>query len=152
MPRLFAAMLALFVIAAFAAPACAEDLNSFRRAHGRRALALSSTLTGLAYEQAHSMAGRNRLDHDGFRQRFAFSGGTHAENVAVIACARPDAKPVPTFAGRACGCADEDCAIKIWVRSAGHRANMLRGDVSAYGLASATGANGRTYWALELGN
>ncbi len=98
------------------------------------------------------MAGRNHLDHDGFRQRFAFSGGTHAENVAVIACARPEAKPVPTFAGRACGCADEDCAIKIWARSAGHRANMLRGDVSGYGLASATGANGRTYWALELGN
>jgi uncharacterized protein YkwD len=35
---------------------------------------------------------------------------------------------------------------------AGHRANMLRGDVSAYGIASATGANGRRYWALELGN
>jgi hypothetical protein len=28
---------------------------------------------------------------------------------------------------------------------------MLRGDVSAYGIASATGANGRKYWALELG-
>jgi hypothetical protein len=29
---------------------------------------------------------------------------------------------------------------------------LLRGDVSAYGIASATGANGRRYWALELGN
>jgi len=29
---------------------------------------------------------------------------------------------------------------------------MLRGDVSAYGIASATGENGRRYWALELGN
>jgi hypothetical protein len=28
---------------------------------------------------------------------------------------------------------------------------MLRGDVSAYGLASAVGENGRRYWVLELG-
>jgi hypothetical protein len=28
---------------------------------------------------------------------------------------------------------------------------MLRGDVSAYGIASVTGARGRKYWALELG-
>jgi len=34
----------------------------------------------------------------------------------------------------------------------GHRANMLRRDVSAYGIAAATGPNGRKYWALELGN
>ena len=132
LPRRFVATLVLLA-AAFAAPACAEDINSFRRAHGRPALAMSSTLAGVAYEQAHSMAHRNRLDHDGFRQRFAFSGGTHAENVAW-------------------GCDTQDCVIKMWARSAGHRANMLRRDVSAYGLASATGTNGRKYWALELGN
>jgi uncharacterized protein YkwD len=134
LPRLFAATLVLLAAAlACAAPARAEDINSFRRAHGRPALAMSSTLAGLAYEQAQSMAGRNHLDHAGFRQRFAFSGGTHAENVAW-------------------GCDTEDCVIKMWARSAGHRANMLRRDVSAYGIASATGANGRKYWALELGN
>ena len=37
-------------------------------------------------------------------------------------------------------------------RSGGHRANMLRRDVSNYGLASADGANGKSYWVLELGN
>jgi len=114
MPRRCAATLALFVAAvARAAPARALDLNSFRAQHHLPPLSLSSTLAGLAYEQAQSMAGRSRLDHAGFKQRVAFSGGMHAENVAVIACARPGAKPVPTFAGRACGCADEDCAIKI---------------------------------------
>lgn len=134
MPRHFAATLALLIAAvAYAGPARAEDVNSFRRAHGRPSLAMSSALAGMAYEQAHSMAGRNHLDHDGFSQRFAFSGGMHAENVAW-------------------GCDTEDCAIKMWARSAGHRANMLRRDVSAYGIASATGANGRKYWALELGN
>jgi hypothetical protein len=29
---------------------------------------------------------------------------------------------------------------------------MLRGDVTSYGLASATANNGRRYWVLELGN
>jgi uncharacterized protein YkwD len=42
--------------------------------------------------------------------------------------------------------------MRLWIRSARHRANLLRRDVSAYGLASATAANGRRYWALVLGN
>jgi uncharacterized protein YkwD len=118
----------------FATPASALDLNSFRAQHGRPALSVSSTLSALAYSQAHSMATRTRLDHAGFRTRIAgLGGGMHAENVAF-------------------GCADEDCAIRMWSRSGAHRANMLRGDVAAYGIASATGANGRRYWALELGN
>jgi uncharacterized protein YkwD len=116
-----------------AAPARALDINSFRTQHKLPPLAMSSTLAGLAYEQANAMAGRNHLDHNGFRQRLAFSGGRHAENVAF-------------------GCADEDCAYRVWARSAGHRRNMLLRDVSAYGIASATGKNGRKYWALELGN
>jgi uncharacterized protein YkwD len=114
-------------------PALALDINSFRAQHHLPPLAISSTLAGLAYEQAHSMAGRNHLDHNGFRQRTGFSGYWHAENVAW-------------------GCDTEDCAYHMWARSAGHRANMLLRDVSAYGIASAPAANGRKYWALELGN
>ncbi len=134
MPRRVAATLALFVAAvACAAPARALDLNSFRAQHHLPPLSLSSTLAALAYEQAHSMAGRNHLDHNGFKQRVAFSGGMHAENVAW-------------------GCDTEDCAFRMWARSAGHRANMLLRNVSAYGIASATAPNGRHYWALELGN
>jgi uncharacterized protein YkwD len=127
-----------FAVASFVwvltTPAAALDLNSFRAQHGRPALSVSSTLSALAYSQAHSMATRTRLDHAGFRARIAgMGGGMHAENVAF-------------------GCDTEDCALKMWARSGGHRANMLRGDVAAYGIASATGANGRRYWALELGN
>jgi uncharacterized protein YkwD len=124
---------ACLALAALGASARAEDINSFRRAHGLHALSMSSTLAAMAAEQASAMAGRNHLDHDGFRQRFAFSGGRHAENVAY-------------------GCDTEECAIRMWSRSAGHRRNMLLRDVSAYGIASATGAKGRRYWALELGN
>ncbi len=42
---------------------------------------------------------------------------------------------------------------EIWARSAGHRANMLLRNVSAYGIASATGRTagptGRWNWAIE---
>jgi len=123
----------LFSFLALYAPAFALDLNSFRAQHGRPALAMSGSLSALAYQQAQSMASRTRLDHKDFRARIGpMIGSTHAENVLV-------------------GCADEDCAIRSWAKSAGHRSNMLRGDVSAYGIASATGANGRRYWAMELG-
>jgi uncharacterized protein YkwD len=127
-------LFAALAYASLTTPASALDLNSFRAQHGRPALSMSATLAGLAYEQAHAMASRKRLDHANFRARVAgMGGGVHAENVAF-------------------GCSDEDCAIRMWSRSGGHRANMLRGDVSAYGIASATGENGRRYWALELGN
>jgi uncharacterized protein YkwD len=130
--RRSALLLAGAACAVLATPAAALDLNGFRARHGMPPLRVSSALAGAAYEQAHSMARRHHLDHNGFRARAAFSGSTAAENVLV-------------------GCADEDCAIRGWARSSGHRRNMLRGDVSHYGIASATGANGRRYWALELG-
>ena len=113
-------------------PALAADLNTFRAQHKMPALSHSVRLSGIAYEQASLMAGRSRIDHKNFKQRIGPIGSTHAENVLV-------------------GCDDEACAIARWAKSAGHRRNMLRGDVSSYGIASVTGANGRRYWALELG-
>ena len=111
----------------------ALDLNSFRAQHGKPALRYSAALAGAAQHQASSMARRGRIDHDNFQQRVAHLGGsTAAENVSY-------------------GCGTQDCAIRQWAGSSGHRANMLRGDVSRYGIASAIGSNGRRYWALVLG-
>jgi len=115
-----------------ATPALALDLNAFRAQHGRPALAASATLAAAASEHARDMAQRRSLDHKGYRARLGFFNSLTAENVLV-------------------GCPDEDCAIRGWARSPGHRRNMLRGDVAAYGLASAVGDNGRRYWVLELG-
>ncbi len=117
-----------------ASPAAALDLNGFRVQHGRYALTYSAVLAGAAYAHAHDMANRNHLDHNGFRQRMGdLVSGTAAENVLW-------------------GCDNEDCAIRMWARSAGHRANMLRRDVTMYGIAHASADNGRDYWVLELGN
>ena len=125
--------LSLAAVFATLGPARALDLNSFRAQHKRPPLAVSGTLSGIASSHARDLASRKRLDHAGFRRRLDFTGGTAAENVAF-------------------GCPDEDCVIRQWARSGAHRANMLRRDVTHYGLASATADNGRRYWVLELGN
>ena len=111
----------------------ALDLNSYRAQHGRPPLSPSGTLSGAAYSHARNLASRQRLDHAGFRQRVSTAAGTAAENVGF-------------------GCDTEDCAIRMWSRSGRHRANMLRRDVTSYGIASAVGSDGRRYWVLELGN
>jgi uncharacterized protein YkwD len=116
-----------------AAAALALDLNSFRAQNGRPPLSASGALTGAAYSHAQNLAARQKLDHAGFRQRVSVASGAAAENVAF-------------------GCATEDCVIRMWSRSGRHRANMLRRDVTSYGIASAVGANGKRYWVLDLGN
>ena len=133
MQPLLRAAAAAAALAGLAGPAAALDLNSFRAQHKLPALSVSSELSGAAYEHAHALAGRGRLDHAGFRQRLGSISSTAAENVAY-------------------GCETEACVIRMWARSAGHRRNMLMKGVSRYGIASATGGNGRTYWVLELGN
>ena len=125
--------LGLAAILATLSPSLALDLNAFRAQHGRPPLAVSGPLSGAATSHAHDLARRQSLDHNGFRQRLDAVATTAAENVLV-------------------GCADQDCAIRKWAASGGHRANMLRRDVTHYGLASATAEGGRRYWVLELGN
>lgn len=119
------------MVASAAAPAAALDVNSFRAQHKLPPLSVSSMLAAAAYSHASDMASRRSLDHNGFRARMVGSMG--AENVAY-------------------GCADADCAYRMWAKSAGHRRNMLMKGITSYGIASATSADGRRYWALELGN
>lgn len=125
--------LSLVAAIAAATPARALDLNSYRAQHKLPPLSSSSTLAGAAYSHAHDLARRRSLDHNGFRARMDGIASTAAENVLV-------------------GCDTADCAFRKWASSAGHRRNMLMKGVSSYGLASATGDNGRKYWVLTLGN
>lgn len=123
---------ALFSVAVFlATPAQAMDLNSYRAKNGRAALRYDASMAGLAYFHANDLARRGALDHSGFKTQRGPSGAA-AENVSV-------------------GCADEACAIAQWARSGPHRANMLRKDVTSYGIGSAVSASGQRYWVMELG-
>lgn len=129
---------AIFAVAvasfAWVSPASALDLNSFRAQHALPRLAASGALTAKARAHAADMARRQSMDHNGFTERMrGVVGSFAAENVGV-------------------GCPTADCVFKLWADSPGHRANMLNGVVTHYGLASAKGADGRHYWALELAN
>jgi uncharacterized protein YkwD len=127
------ALAGVVLLLAFAAPASAIDLNGYRIQHGRPALDFSAELAAAAQSHAYDLARRGRLDHRGWRQRLGGGVSTAAENVSY-------------------GCDSEDCAIRQWARSAGHRRNMLMGGISRYGIGSAVDARGRRYWVLELGN
>ncbi|HZS64039.1 MAG TPA: CAP domain-containing protein [Xanthobacteraceae bacterium] len=118
-------------LSAAASVARASDLNGFRAAHGRKALKVSAHLSSMAYAHAYDLARRGALDHAGFFTSRGPDGAT-AENVSY-------------------GCASESCAIAQWAASAHHRANMLRTDVSSYGLGSALSSSGTRYWVMELG-
>ena len=89
-----------------------------------------AALHALAQRHAHDMARRNSLDHAGFKSLRGPAGAV-AENVAV-------------------GCETEACARRMWMQSAPHRANMMLGGCQA--VASAVSANGRRYWAMEIGD
>lgn len=115
----------------FGMPETATTLNGFRAANGRAELRSDAALTAMASSHAADMARRDTLDHGGFLEQRG-PRGARAENVAY-------------------GCKDTPCVIRMWVNSSGHRANMLRTDITRYGLASAVSSSGKKYWALELG-
>jgi hypothetical protein len=126
-------LLILLALAALPAAASALDLNGYRAAHGRKALRANATLAAMAQAHAADLARRGTLDHAGFTSGRARASGATAENVSY-------------------GCGNQSCAILQWSQSAPHRANMLRADVTSYGLASAVSSSGERYWVLELGH
>jgi len=76
------------------------------------------------------MARRDNLDHDGFMTRRG-PRGARAENVAY-------------------GCKDSPCVIQQWVRSSGHRKNMLDPDVTDTGVAVARSEKTGRYYAVQM--
>ncbi len=113
-------------------PETAPSLNGFRASHGLSQLRTDGALAALASEHAADMARRDNLDHNGFMSHRA-PRGARAENVAY-------------------GCKETTCVIEQWVKSSGHRTNMLIPSLTRYGLASATSPSGKKYWTLLVGD
>jgi len=92
-----------------------------------------------AIRQAGYMAAADRMAHDtGWRRDFATR--MKADGVAA-----------PAAENLAHGRMDMAKVFRMWMDSAGHRRNMLDPRFGRYGLAHATAADGRRYWALVLG-
>jgi uncharacterized protein YkwD len=123
--------LVAILVPLLASPVEAIDLNGYRKANGLGPMSAHATLGALARAHAADMARRGAMDHAGFYDVRA-RRGARAENVAY-------------------GCADTNCAIQQWINSSPHRANMLRPDLTRYGLGSAVSAAGQRFWALVMG-
>jgi uncharacterized protein YkwD len=121
------------------AAAAASMISGYRKNNGLGAVTVDPLLMKLAAEHAQVMASRDRLDHDvgrNFNQRIAGSGydaKTAYENIGAGYHTLAEA-----FSG--------------WRGSAGHRANMLRPDVTQIGIAAAYAPRSKykVFWALVL--
>jgi len=114
--------------------------NQLRREHGLPPVAMHKNLRQMALFQAERMAKHGKLKHSvgfgyGFRSRL-HKARIHAKAAENIASGQRDYKQV----------------FAAWMRSPGHRRNMLDPAFAYYGLASATSSKrpGYPYWALVL--
>jgi uncharacterized protein YkwD len=98
-----------------------ERTNSARAEAGLQPLVVDCRLMGSARRHAQRMARAGSMFH---------SAGV-AENVAM-------GQP---FAGD---------AVVVWLRSPGHRANILGRQYRRIGVAGVVGPNGRTYWVQQF--
>lgn len=143
MPKLIAGLL-LIVALGFPALASAKDvsgealkmLNQIRAENGRKQLAVSPKLARAANAHALDMASKNRFSHQGSdgstlgvrvkRQRYGFCHV--AENIAM-------------------GQRDLRSAMAAWMKSPGHRKNILSREPTQFGLAKSAGNR----WVMVLG-
>jgi uncharacterized protein YkwD len=132
---------ALWLLFVFYSPATAQSagpaelISNFRLQHGEGRVAIDSTLTRIAHQQATAMAEKDVLDHGvlgSFSSRVASSGSDRAaENIAY---------GYDSFAK----------TLDQWIESSGHRRNLLMHSASRVGVASAKSSTGRTYWAMVI--
>lgn len=146
---------ALIVAAALALPAAAcvvppggdalrhealVRINHERARAGLMALAPSPVLDGAAQRHACDNAAHNRMSHTGsdgsqFGERIRRAGYSYRranENVAL-------------------GFSDAAAVVSAWMRSPGHRQNVLDRGTQEIGLAVARGRDGRLHWVMVSG-
>jgi uncharacterized protein YkwD len=119
--------------------AALDEVNRFRRQHGRAALGYNVRLESAAGWLARDMYGRGYFSHTdsnghdgGWRIRSAgYAWSRWAENIAW-------------------GYATWRDAVVAWERSPAHRANLLDPRLKEIGLGNAVGAKGK-YWVQDFG-
>ncbi|MDH2413961.1 CAP domain-containing protein [Nocardioides sp. CER19] len=114
--------------------AAVKATNAARRAHDLRRLRANACLQGFADRQAARMAAQRRMFHQDIRVPLRRCGmHTVGENVAV---------------GYATG---RGVVRNGWMRSPGHRANILRRSFHLVAVAARKGADGRWYASQVFG-
>lgn len=114
-------------------------INSYRMEKGLAALMASEKCTKLAHAHTKYMVELSNkgvplskaLNHDRFKERvemFGLGGGKASENVAVGSNMMPDQ------------------AVSLWIKSAGHKQNLLDSAVQYTGLSAIKDASGNVFW------
>ncbi|TCD16547.1 CAP domain-containing protein [Oricola cellulosilytica] len=108
-------------------------VNTLRVNNGLQPLLADDVLSRAALDHAEAMAVQGRVTHAGFRGRMRAAGVNFpaAENLAF-------------------GQPDTESAVYGWSQSAGHRRNLLDDEFGRVGVAYASAAGGRRYWAMVL--
>jgi uncharacterized protein YkwD len=121
------------------AAAAQSMISGYRSNNGLGGVTIDPELMRLATEQAHTMAARDKLDHDVGRpfqdriQKSGFDAGVAVENISAGYHTLAEA-----FSG--------------WRDSPPHRANMLNSHVTRMGIAAAYAPQSKykVFWALIL--
>ena len=120
--------------------AALAQINAFRAKHGAKPLTLDARLSRAAAIQSADQARRGRIGHYGTDGSRPMDRAARAGYAAKIASENV-ASGQKSFAD----------AMYYWERSAGHRQNLLRANVTAVGVGMAKAETGRAYWTLLLG-
>jgi uncharacterized protein YkwD len=117
----------------------AQYINTYRAKSGLAPLNTNRTLTSVADLQCRLMIANGRIGHQ-------FGPGTRLTERLVRAGGEPRLIAENVARGQA-GISE---VMAAWMRSPGHRRNMLHPRMTEFGLAQKS-ANGQPYWALVLG-
>jgi uncharacterized protein YkwD len=113
--------------------------NRERAKEGRTPLGLSAKLTEAAKVHAEDMAAHGKLEHKGS------DGSTAPERIK-----RTRYVHVRVGENIAKGATSVDEVMKMWLKSPGHRANILA-DFTEMGAALTEDDDGETYWCVDFG-
>jgi uncharacterized protein YkwD len=120
--------------------AALAEVNAFRAENGLAPLVLDARLTKAASAQSKAQADRSWIGHGGADGSTPMARATRAGFHAKIASENV-----------ASGQKSFSDVMHYWKDSSGHRANLLRANVTSIGVAMAKSKSGRAYWTLVLG-
>jgi len=131
------ATISMLAHAAAHAENLADLISQYRREHGLPAVKLDPQLTAIAERQAKAMAASGVLEHD--------VAGSFASRVAAV-----DAEAAAE--NIAAGTKTSAETFRVWQKSPGHNANLLKARANSIGVAFARNDNTRykTYWSMVI--
>ncbi|PWK50347.1 CAP domain-containing protein [Actinoplanes xinjiangensis] len=117
----------------------AELTNAQRKSHGCGAVTVNANITRAARAHSVWMAKTGTFSHAGS------GGSTFSARVKAAGYQRPGGENI------AWGYRSADAVVQAWMKSPGHRANILNCKFKTVGVGAAYAANGAAYFTQDFG-